>query len=183
MALSELGTNGMTTSTSDVKNPYSEIINTFPPTEMLKYTYTDSGGNPVDVEYPKYLARKFSDHSTYYAFPEAAEGHVAYGTPGWTRQADVIRPFIPIMSVRDDTFTIRAYGEQESPSGAVHKAWCEAVVMRTGDYCDSTNKKTDYEDSPNNAIYPDAKELTEANKTFGRRYKIVSFRWLNEDEV
>ncbi|WP_411826084.1 hypothetical protein [Luteolibacter sp. AS25] len=107
-------------------------------------------------------------------FPEAAEGSsVAYGTPGWIRQADILRPLAPIMSARDDTFTIRAYGEARNESGAVSaRSWCEAVVQRKADYVDSTDEAT--------AGFND---LTSANKTFGRKFEIISFRWLSPDEV
>jgi hypothetical protein len=46
-----------------------------------------------------------------YEFPQAAAGASAFGAPAWIRQADILRPIAPILSVRDDTFTIRAYGE------------------------------------------------------------------------
>ena len=108
-----------------------------------------------------------------YQFRDAAVGHSAYGLPGWTRQADILRPLAPILSARDDTFTIRAYGDARSRSGQVlARAWCEAVVCRTREYVD-----------PNEA--PDrfhAPELP-ANQAFGRRVRIVSFRWLSTEEV
>ena len=108
-----------------------------------------------------------------YEFAKAAEGSSAYGAPGWIRQADVLRPIAPILSARDDTFTIRAYGDAMDASGkVVAKAWCEAVVRRTGDFCD----QADAADS----IEPPS---SPTNTKFGRRYQIVTFRWLNKDEV
>ncbi len=108
-----------------------------------------------------------------YAFSEAAEGSSAFGAPGWIRQADVLRPIAPVLSVRDDTFTIRAYGESRDRGGEiVAKAWCEAVVKRTRDFSDERDA-ADSVDPP----------AIERNVTFGRRYEIVSFRWLNQEEV
>lgn len=108
-----------------------------------------------------------------YAFLKAAEGSSAFGAPGWIRQADVLRPIAPILSARDDTFTIRAYGASKDSAGnIVAKAWCEAVVKRTRDYCDPTDAA--------DSIEPPA---SPANAKFGRRYQIVSFRWLHPDEV
>jgi hypothetical protein len=108
-----------------------------------------------------------------YEFPESAEGSSAYGAPGWIRQADILRPIAPILSVRDDTFTIRAYGDSVDQKGKVNaRAWCEAVVKRTREF----NADSDTADS----IDPPSNDL---NKTFGRRYEIVSFRWLEKDEV
>ena len=108
-----------------------------------------------------------------YEFAKAAEGSSAYGVPGWIRQADVLRPIAPILSARDDTFTIRAYGDATDASGnVIAKAWCEAVVRRTRDFCD----QADAADS----IEPPS---SPTNTKFGRRYQIVTFRWLNKDEV
>jgi hypothetical protein len=108
-----------------------------------------------------------------YAYTKAAEGSSAYGAPGWIRQADILRPIAPILSVRDDTFTIRAYGDALDKDGKViAQAWCEAIVKRTREFCD----KSDAADSIDPPIVP-------RNVTFGRYYDIVSFRWLNANEV
>jgi len=110
--------------------------------------------------------------SAQYQFPDAAIGHNAYGLPGWTRQADVLRPIAPILSARDDTFTIRAYGDARDASGNIlARAWCEATVRRTRNYVDPT-------DPAEITTLPKA-----INVTFGRRYEIVSFRWLNAEEI
>jgi len=71
------------------------------------------------------------------------------------------------MTVRGDTFTIRTYGESLSGiTGAVQsKVWCEAVVQRIA---------TPVE--PGDSIVSPTGE-------FGRQYKLVSVRWLNESEV
>jgi hypothetical protein len=75
--------------------------------------------------------------------------------------------------VRDDTFTIRAYGDAKDSNGKViAKAWCEAVVKRTRDFAHPSDLP-DATDPPTNAL----------STTFGRNYKIVSFRWLNANEV
>jgi hypothetical protein len=109
-----------------------------------------------------------------YVTPQAAVGYSAYGVPGWTRQADILRPIAPILSARDDTFTIRGYGDARNASGTVvtARAVCEAVVRRTRDYVD-----------PADAADTTIPLTSEANKKFGRRYEIVSFRWLTPDEV
>jgi len=108
-----------------------------------------------------------------YEFTEAAAGDSAYGAPGWIRQADILRPIAPIISVRDDTFTIRAYGDSMDQSGnVIAKAWCEAVVRRTRDFSD----KSEAADSINPPV-------NTMNATYGRRYEVISFRWLSADEV
>lgn len=108
-----------------------------------------------------------------YKFPKAAVGYNAYGLPGWTRQADVLRPIAPILSVRDDTFTIRAYGDARDASGKVTaRATCEATVRRTRDFVDPS-------DAPDITTLP----IAAVNLTFGRRYQIISFRWLTDAEI
>ncbi len=108
-----------------------------------------------------------------YVFPQAATGSSSFGAPSWIRQADILRPIAPILSVRDDTFTIRAYGDAVDPSGKViAKAWCEAVVKRTSDFVSA--------DDAADSVEPPASPI---NRAFGRAYKISSFRWLNADEV
>ena len=106
-------------------------------------------------------------------FAAAAEGYSAYGLPGWTRQADVLRPIAPILSARDDTFTIRAYGDaRDNSNNITSRATCEAVVRRTRDFVDPA-------DAPEITTLP----TSAANLIFGRRYEIISFRWLSDSEI
>lgn len=108
-----------------------------------------------------------------YQFPEAAQGKSSYGLPGWTRQADILRPLAPILTARDDTFTIRAYGETKDADGNVTaRAWCEATVSRTRDFIDPRDA-ADRTDIPQQTV----------NRKFGRRFVITSFRWLSPNEV
>ena len=106
-------------------------------------------------------------------FPEAAAGHNTYGLPGWTRQADILRPLAPILSARDDTFTIRAYGEARAADGTVQaRAWCEATVSRDREFIDTADEA--------DLTTPPTKPM---NVAYGRRFKVLTFRWLNADEV
>ncbi len=108
-----------------------------------------------------------------YKFREAGAGHSAYGLPGWTRQADILRPLAPILSARDDTFTIRSYGDARDANGNIlARAWCEAIVRRDRDFIDPS-EAADLRSVPKNP----------ANRTFGRRFEFVSFRWLAHAEV
>jgi hypothetical protein len=85
----------------------------------------------------------------------------------------VLRPIAPVLSARDDTFTVRAYGDARDSKGSIlARAWCEATIQRSRDFVDSTDQSDSIE-PPTNAV----------NKIFGRKYVIKSFRWLNADEV
>jgi Tfp pilus assembly protein PilV len=106
-------------------------------------------------------------------FTEAELGGAAYGIPGMVKQADVLTPIAPVLSARSDSFVIRAYGEKLDPSGkVVARAWCEATVRRDASYVDPANEP---EELP--------ATLNTTNKSFGRRYQVISFRWLQPNEV
>ncbi len=85
--------------------------------------------------------------------------------PGYLTQADVLQTLGPVMSARSDTFTIRSYGDSINPlTGEIDaRAWCEAVVQRV----------------PDETLHGQNLLDRDAN----RRYRIVSFRWLNKEEI
>ncbi|MEN9992080.1 MAG: hypothetical protein RLZZ224_1782 [Verrucomicrobiota bacterium] len=98
----------------------------------------------------------------------------ATGHAGHVLQGDVLQALAPILQVRSDTFKIRTCGETLDANGRViARAWCEAVVQRRADYLD-----------PRDPCYLTPSELTqETNRLMGRRYQIVSFRWLTAAEI
>ncbi len=104
------------------------------------------------------------------------------GAPGYITQADLLMPIAPSLTVRCDTFTIRAYGEALDASGNVTaRAWCQAVVQRVPDYVDSTNPAdTIVTDSTGGPI---SGALSPINRKFGRRFVMKSFQWLSKDEI
>ena len=80
-----------------------------------------------------------------------------------------------MLFTRSDTFVVRAYGESINPASglAESKAWCEAIVQRTPEYFDLTDPA---ETAPASLTVP----LNQAN---GRRFKVVSFRWLTRSDI
>jgi len=106
---------------------------------------------------------------------EVLNGNSAEGAPTLLTQGDLMAALSTVATVRGDTFKIRAYGESTSADGSTvaARAWCEAVVQRVARFVDPT-------DVPETAM----RDLTSAaNRVFGRRFEIVSFRWLNENEL
>jgi hypothetical protein len=108
------------------------------------------------------------------AFAEALAGPVAYGSAAYVDQADILRHCAELLTPRGDTFVIRTYGDALDASGKVEaRAWCEAVIQRVPDYLESA-------DQPH---VRQAALTSNANKNFGRKLEIISFRWLNPNEV
>ncbi len=108
------------------------------------------------------------------ASPAAREGWTGEGAPSMLTQGDLLMALAPVITVRGDTFRIRAYGEARNNDGdLLAKAWCEAIVQRTPEYLDP-------EDDPELRT---SELRAEANKRFGRKFSITSFRWLSPEEV
>lgn len=88
--------------------------------------------------------------------------------PGFLTQGDVLVRLHPALAARSDTFRIRTYGETLNPTTGepAGRAWAEAVVQRVPEKLDGTDP------------------LTPAlGVAGGRRFEVVSFRWLNPDEL
>lgn len=108
-----------------------------------------------------------------FTFPEAEKGATSFGIPGIVKQADLLTPIAPILSARSDSFIIRGYGEALDTGGKVSaRAWCEATIERDRNFVDLSDKAE--------AALTSLKPI---NRTFGRRYEIISFRWLSPSEV
>ncbi|MCH8514527.1 MAG: hypothetical protein LAT83_23130 [Kiritimatiellae bacterium] len=112
-----------------------------------------------------------------YEFPAGvASGDSTQGAgfPGQLLQGDLLQALGPMMTARSDTFTVRAYGET-GPSGApLSRAWCEVVVQRVPDPVQSAGEM-----SGDDLL----RELANPSSPFGRQFRVLSFRWLNEDEI
>ena len=76
------------------------------------------------------------------------------------------------MQPRSDTFKIRAKGVLGTPENPTAQAWCEVTVQRISEYVDPAD--------PSGEI---PQNLSPANVAFGRTFKVVSFRWLLQEEI
>lgn len=97
-------------------------------------------------------------------------------SPSFVSQADVLNLLAPFSLPRSDTFTIRGYGEIKDTlnPAIVNRAWCEAIVQRIPephefrDIGDRQKTLEDYRSSPS---------------PLGRKFRILNFRWLSEEEI
>ena len=107
------------------------------------------------------------------AFPDADKGSLMTHVPGHVKQGDILTTLGTRLTPRSDTFTIRAYGEALDSNGKVLAiARCEGVVQRNAEYLDPAD---DISDLP-------ADLDSETNKRFGRKFSVVSFRWISKNE-
>ncbi len=117
--------------------------------------------------------------------PVAPRSARAAYAPQYLTQADVLSTVGSGLSARSDTFIIRTYGEvldavNSTASAPVinGRAWCEAVVQRLPDFTDLSDPALL---ANGNATVPSVTNTT--NKSFGRRYKVISFRWLTPNDI
>jgi Tfp pilus assembly protein PilX len=111
-------------------------------------------------------------------------GTLAAFAPGMVSQADILSTLGATLTARSDTFSIRTYGEVLNPvTGASEgKAWAEAVVQRLPDYVDPSDASLLAANGGTGAATPPAATGT-ANQTYGRRFGVVSFRWLTPNDI
>jgi hypothetical protein len=104
--------------------------------------------------------------------------------PQFLTQADVLSAIGDGLSARSDTFVIRTCGESVNPlltsadAGYVTgRAWCEAVVQRVVEPVVRKNS------NPSSADYNEPAGSSGGQIDFGRRFKVISFRWLGATDI
>jgi len=156
---------------------------------VVKGSDRDSEDNNQDIFKDEYIYE--SDGKTLTSQADTK----TWGLPSFIMQSDLLEPLAPSLTVRGDTFTIRAYGEVKRDGKVTARAYIEAVVGRTPHYIQHQSIKDDTQNKYANIPTDKALKkdpvtgeitqgnLTEINEKLGRRYKVVSFRWLNKDEI
>ena len=117
-------------------------------------------------------------------------GEIAEFSSQWLTQGDVMTALAPILFARSDTFVIRTYGEAVNPatSAVEGRAWAEAIVQRVPEYLDRSDPPEtlaptfDEPSDPEDPTSPPTR-AHQLNKLFGRRFKVVSFRWLTRSDI
>ena len=104
--------------------------------------------------------------------------HNGFGAAGCLFQGDLLQALGPRLATRSDTFTIRAYGEATDNSGANANCVIELVVQRTPEYINNNTQPHErIEDLKSTNV---AKSI---NSLLGRRFIIISARWLSKSEI
>ena len=148
--------------------------------EFNNNTLGSSGGSSINGRFKRSEDMITADHvGTWQTgpsleFPRAYYGSRWTAAPGYVTQGDILKRIGNQITVRDDTFTVRAYGEARSKDGSkvLARAYCEVVVVREIDYVDPAQE-------PETEI--DA--LSVVNRKFGRQLRVKSFRWLSKDQI
>ena len=117
-----------------------------------------------------------------FKFPKADAGSMYTAAPGYLIQSDVLASLGNILTVRDDTFTVRAYGCVRGKDGAVlAQAWCEATVQRCIEYVSPVNAPQDAEYAPDGT--PGKANLAQINRLLGRKMRVVAFKWMDPWDI
>jgi len=149
----------------------------------LEAAIRNSGVNDIPMGFNDRFITEGQAATFGYANPKAAAGHTEEGASALISQGDLLSAIGAAITVRSDTFVIRSYGDARDASGRVTaRVWCEAVVQRVPSFVDPA----DAPEKVQAALSSDGRsqqDLNAVNQRFGRRFEIVSFRWLPADEV
>ena len=106
---------------------------------------------------------------------ELEERPLSEGLSAFFMQADVLNKIGSMLHARSDTFTVRSYGSaQNEINGSVDgQAYYEITVQRLPTYLDASLDSWEL---------PSEGALS-LNNYFGRRYKVISERWLNVENI
>jgi hypothetical protein len=117
--------------------------------------------------------------------PGVEVGHLAVGSPASLTQADILAVIGPALATRSDTFVIRCYGDVATAPGALGAkaaTWIEAVVQRSPEFCDDSQPPETEVSDVGNADLPNP-NLKMVNRLLGRRFQVISIRFLSPKEL
>jgi hypothetical protein len=160
--------------------PFRSLEEFLAPSDL--FAGLDANGNPLAPR--SLLEAAIEDAGINAAVPEFSAQ--------WLTQADVMTSLAPILFPRSDTFVIRTYGEAVNPAtNAVEgRAWAEAIVQRLPEYFANPAANPPETDpaafdaliDPNDPA-SGTTPTQQLNKAFGRRFKVISFRWLTRSDI
>lgn len=148
--------------------PFRSLEEFLSPNPLFAGQTTDPEGNVVTGAPRSLLEAAIAD--------AGLNDSIAEFSSQWLTPADLMTALAPTLFARSDTFIVRTYGEAVNPAtNAVEgRAWCEATVQRLPEYFEATGDDA--------AVAP-ADLAAELNRRYGRRFKVVSFRWLTRSDI
>jgi hypothetical protein len=159
--------------------PYRSLDEFLSPSAL--FAGVDASGNAVDRSL---LEAAIADAGLNASIPEFSSQ--------WLTQGDVMTALAPILFPRSDTFVVRTYGEAVNPatSAVEGRAWAEAIVQRVPEYfADPANNPPETSPgafkAPGDPADPTSSPTAphQLNDRYGRRFKVVSFRWLTRSDI
>jgi hypothetical protein len=117
--------------------------------------------------------------------PGTNRGHLLAGAPTSLLQADLLAVIGPALTTRSDTFVIRCYGDVTTNAGSITPkagCWIEAVVQRSPEFCDPTQPPETEVCDPTES-YRFNPQLKMVNRLLGRRFQVISLRYLSPKEL
>ncbi|MDR0536156.1 MAG: hypothetical protein LBG65_07440, partial [Puniceicoccales bacterium] len=149
----------------------------------------------IDIKNLK-LSKRFGRRNggSKFPAPEVTERHpdgaiaVASGALGTLLQGDILQAIGSKISARSDTFVVRAYGDVGGGAGTrpTSRAYVEAIVQRTPEYVDDSkiSGNAPHDPRPHSKVGEGFKaKLSAVNTHLGRRFRVVSLRWMSENEI
>jgi hypothetical protein len=137
-----------------------------------QFTNNGISGNNTNKHTQDPTMRSHVDTEHLVGAPAGEAGQLFDGAPGFVTQGDLLAMIGPALTARGDTFLIRAYGDAGNaggPNALDSRAWLEAVVQRVAE--------------PVTPAGTSGEDLWRPTDVFGRRFKVVSMRWLTSEEI
>jgi hypothetical protein len=168
--------------------PFRSLEEFLAPSALFATAGVDVDGNPVPGAPRSLLEAAIADAN----LNVDSAGNAIEFSSQFLTQADVMTALAPVLFARSDTFLIRTYGETVNPAtNAVEgRAWAEALVQRVPEFfADPANIAPDTDaavfDTPADPDDPTSNPIQahQLNKLYGRRFKVVSFRWLTRSDI
>jgi len=119
--------------------------------------------------------RMHVDPEHFAGVPVGEVGQLLQGAPAFISQGDILSMIGSALTARGDTFMIRTYGAAvNEATGQEDRAYLEAIVQRVYDPVDPVDHENKVD-----GVEPEWLPASE----LGRQFRIISFRWLTEDEI
>ena len=160
------------------------------PLNLTGTTYSDSPPPPFVRDgsgiYPRRASNNLYYEATAPTWGAGVQNYadVKLGAPTSLLQSDILAAIGSSLTIRSDTFTIRAYGDVSDKAGgpAAGTCWIEAVVQRVPEFMDKSQDADTAVGNTTNSFGHNT-NLLPVNINLGRRFVVLSVRILKPNEL